>query len=467
MPFRDECGVFGISPATEASRQTYLGLYALQHRGQEAAGICSRQDGKLFLHKDQGYVADIFDEATLDSLPGDAAIGHTRYSTTGGNVASAAHPFLIHGRFGQVALCHNGNLTNTERLRDQLIADGHTFTSPSDSEVILALINRAQADTLEGAVLEALRRIEGAFSLLILTEDALMATRDPHGFRPLAMGSLGTGVVFASETCAFDLVGASYQRDVEPGELVICRQDGCRSEFPRPKVAGKPCVFEHVYFARPDSLVYGRTVAATRRAMGRLLAQRHAVEADMVVPVPDSGVAAALGYAEASGIPFEFGMIRNHYVGRTFIEPKQNIRSFGVKVKLNPVRSLVAGKRVVLVDDSIVRGTTSKKIVQMVREAGAKEVHLRISSPPTTHSCFYGIDTPTREQLIASHNTTEQIRAFVDADSLGYLTLEDLQQAVADDQKGQGFCYACFTGEYPVDPETAKVVAPGVVPFEA
>ncbi|HET8900483.1 MAG TPA: amidophosphoribosyltransferase [Holophagaceae bacterium] len=466
MPFRDECGVFGISPATEASRQTYLGLYALQHRGQEAAGICSRDKGQLVLHKDQGYVADIFDEATLDSLPGDAAIGHTRYSTTGGNVASAAHPFLIHGRFGQVSLCHNGNLTNTERLRAKLIEAGHTFTSPSDSEVILALINRAEADTLEGAVLEALRQIEGAFSLLILTEDALMATRDPHGFRPLAMGSLGSGVVFASETCAFDLVGAEYTRDVEPGELVICRAGVCASEFPRPKVQAKPCVFEHVYFARPDSLVYGLTVAATRRAMGRLLAQRHPVEADMIVPVPDSGVAAALGYAEESGIPFEFGMIRNHYVGRTFIEPKQNIRSFGVKVKLNPIRSLVAGKRVVLVDDSIVRGTTSKKIVQMVREAGAKEVHLRISSPPTTHSCFYGIDTPSREQLIASSRDNEAIRAFVDADSLGYLTLEDLQEAVSDGKKGQGFCYACFTGEYAVDPEGVKLAAPGLAPFE-
>lgn len=467
MPFRDECGVFGISPALEASRQTYLGLYALQHRGQEAAGICSRHEGDLHLHKDQGYVADIFGETILDSLPGDAAIGHTRYSTTGGNVASAAHPFLIHGRFGQVALCHNGNLTNTERLRTKLIEEGHTFTSPSDSEVILALINRSQADSVEGAVVDALRQIEGAFSLLILTEDALMATRDPHGFRPLAMGALGEGVVFASETCAFDLVGAEYTRDVEPGELVVCRKGGCSSEFPRPKVQGKPCVFEHVYFARPDSLVYGRTVAATRRAMGRLLAKRHAVEADMVVPVPDSGVAAALGYAEESGIPFEFGMIRNHYVGRTFIEPKQSIRSFGVKVKLNPIRSLVKGKRVVLVDDSIVRGTTSKKIVQMMKDAGAKEVHLRISSPPTTHSCFYGIDTPSREQLIASGNTTEAIRAFVGADSLGYLTLDDLQEAVQDDLKGEGFCYACFTGEYPVEPETAKVAAPGLAPFLA
>ncbi|HJU83485.1 MAG TPA: amidophosphoribosyltransferase [Holophagaceae bacterium] len=469
MPFRDECGVFGISPALEASRQTYLGLYALQHRGQEAAGICSRskEDGgmALHLHKDQGYVADIFDEATLDSLPGDAAIGHTRYSTTGGNVASAAHPFMIHGRFGQLALCHNGNLTNTGKLREKLLAQGHAFTSPSDSEVILALINRAEADTLEGAVVEALRQCEGAFSLLILTEDQLMAARDPHGFRPLAMGRLGEGIVFSSETCAFDLVGAEYVRDVEPGELVMCGQAGCRSVFPLPRVQGRPCVFEHVYFARPDSLVFTKSVMHTRREMGRALARRHPVAADIVVPVPDSGVAAALGYAEESGIPFEFGMIRNHYVGRTFIEPKQSIRSFGVKVKLNPVRSLVAGKRVVLVDDSIVRGTTSKKIVQMMRSAGAKEVHLRISAPPTTHSCFYGIDTPTREQLIASHQSVEQIRAFVEADSLGYLSLEDLQAAVGDELKGGGFCYACFTGEYPVDAEGARPLAPGITPF--
>ena len=458
MPFRDECGVFGISPQLEASRQTYLGLYALQHRGQEAAGICSRDDGQLHLHKALGYVADIFDETTLDSLPGDAAIGHTRYSTTGGNVASAAHPFLIHGRFGQVALCHNGNLTNTDTLRRRLISEGHTFTSPSDSEVILALINRATAPTLEEAVVQALRETEGAFSLLILTEDAIMAARDPHGFRPLALGFMpqegGTkAIVFASETCAFDLVGAVYERDVQPGELVVSRNGELRSHFPLPKVSPKPCVFEHVYFARPDSKVFERSVMATRREMGRILARHHAVEADLVVPVPDSGVSAALGYSEASGIPFEFGMIRNHYVGRTFIEPKQSIRSFGVKVKLNPVRELLMGKRVILVDDSIVRGTTSRKIVQMVREAGATEVHLRISSPPTTHSCFYGIDTPTREQLIASHNTVEEIRQYVGADSLGYLSLEDLETAVQDGDGGQGFCYACFTGNYSVPPE--------------
>lgn len=457
MPFRDECGVFGICQQVEASRQTYLGLYALQHRGQEAAGICSGDETGLHLHKALGYVADVFSEAVLDALPGDTAIGHTRYSTTGGNVASAAHPFLIHGRFGQVALCHNGNLTNTETLRAQLIAEGHTFTSPSDSEVLLALINRAQAATLEEAVVAALREAQGAFSLLILTEHALIAARDPHGFRPLAMGQMGATTVFSSETCAFDLVGATYVRDVAPGEMVVVprRGTGLHSQFPLPQVQAKPCVFEHVYFARPDSLVYGKSVMVARREMGRRLALRHPVEADLVVPVPDSGVSAALGYSEQSGIPFDFGIIRNHYVGRTFIEPKQTIRSFGVKVKLNPVRHLLEGKRVVLVDDSIVRGTTSKKIVQMVREAGAKEVHMRIACPPTTHSCFYGIDTPKREQLIASYMSLAEITAFVEADTLGYLDLKDLEGCMGDDgpEAGSGFCYACFTGNYAVAPE--------------
>ena len=453
MPFKDECGVFGICLQAEASRQTYLGLYALQHRGQEAAGICSGDAEGLHLHKAQGYVADVFTEAALDALPGDAAIGHTRYSTTGGNVASAAHPFLIHGRFGQVALCHNGNLTNTEELRARLIADGHTFTSPSDSEVLLALINRAPADTLEEAVVSALREARGAFSLLILTTESLIATRDPHGFRPLAMGAMGATRVFSSETCAFDLVGATYERDVAPGEMVVVdrRSGGVRSRMPLPPAQPTPCVFEHIYFARPDSLVFGRSVMVARREMGRRLALRHPVPADLVVPVPDSGVSAALGYSEQSGIPFDFGIIRNHYVGRTFIEPRQSIRSFGVKVKLNAVRHLLAGQRVVLVDDSIVRGTTSRKIVQMVREAGAAEVHLRIACPPTAHSCHYGIDTPRRQHLIASHMPVAEIAAFVEADSLGYLAMEDLYASVEDD--GRGHCYACFTGQYPVPPE--------------
>jgi amidophosphoribosyltransferase len=451
MAFKDECGVFGIWPAPEASRETYLGLYALQHRGQEAAGICSRAEGRLTLHKGMGHVADIFTEAILDQLPGDGAIGHTRYSTTGGNVASAVHPFLVEGRFGQLALCHNGNLTNTEVLRSRLIQSGQIFGGPSDSEVILALINRATATTLEGAVVEALAQVEGAYSILLITETQLLAMRDPHGFRPLSLGRLGEAAVLSSETCAFDLLGADYVREVAPGEVLIVDREGTRSLFPHPPTRPKPCVFEHVYFSRPDSLVYGLSVMATRREMGRLLARRHGVEADLVVPVPDSGVSAALGYAEQSGIPFEFGLIRNHYVGRTFIEPKQSIRSFGVKIKLNPVRELLKGKRVVLVDDSLVRGTTSRKIVQMVLAAGAAEVHVRISSPPTTHSCFYGIDTPSREHLLAASRDAEQIREFIGAHSIGYLTLEDLQASMQDGD-GQGFCYACFTGDYPVAP---------------
>lgn len=452
MPFKDECGVFGIFPQPEASRQTYLGLYALQHRGQEAAGICTREGRAMHLFKGQGYVADVFSESTLDDLKGDAAIGHTRYSTTGGNVASAAQPFMGRGRFGQVAMCHNGNLTNTESLRSQLIARGHVFTSPSDSEVILALINSAGADNLEEAVTEALKQVKGAFSLLVLSEDRFIAIRDPYGFRPLALGRLGESWVVSSETNAFDLVNADYVREVEPGEMLVMSVGELRSTFPMPKVVAKPCVFEHVYFARPDSFVFSRSVMTTRREMGRRLARRFPVEADLVVPVPDSGVHAALGYSEASGTPFEFGLIRNHYVGRTFIEPKQQIRSFGVKVKLNPVREILKGKRVVLVDDSIVRGTTSRKILEMIRHAGAKEVHLRISSPPTTHSCFYGIDTPTRDQLIAAQKSIDEIRDFLGADSLGYLTLEDLQASVQDPD-GSGFCYACFNGAYPVPPE--------------
>ena len=451
MGFKDECGVFGIWPHADASRQTYLGLYALQHRGQEAAGICTRDHGKLHLHKAQGYVADVFNQELLDRLTGDAAIGHTRYSTTGGNVPAAAQPFLVQGRFGYVALCHNGNLTNTDFLRKRLIEQGQVFTGPSDSEVILALINRTCAATLEAAVAEALRQVEGAFSLLILSETQIMAARDPHGFRPLSMAKLGETTIFASETCAFDLLGAEYDREIQPGELVILDENGLRSRFPVSGVQPSPCVFEHVYFARPDSFVFSRSVMKVRQEMGRLLAKRFPADVDLVAPVPDSGVSAALGYAEACGVPFQFGLVRNHYVGRTFIEPRQSIRSFGVKVKLNPVRELLRGKRVVLVDDSIVRGTTSRKIVQIVKEAGATEVHLRISSPPTTHSCFYGIDTPSREHLIAAKHSVEEIREFLGADSLAFLTEEDLHTAM-EDAGGCGFCYACFNGAYPVLP---------------
>lgn len=456
MPFKDECGVFGISSQPEAARQTYLGLYALQHRGQEAAGICVREGNVIRMHKAQGYVADVFSEQILDSLSGDTAIGHTRYSTHGSNASPDNQPFMVYGRFGPLALCHNGNIINTESLRSRLLKEGHTFNSMSDSEVILALINTSKADTLGGAVEEALRQVRGAFSLLILSETHLIAVRDPYGLRPLSVARLGESsmlgepsVIFASESCAFDLLGAEFMRDVEAGEMLMQSPDGLHSSFPWEKRCNKPCVFEHVYFARPDSLVFGHNVMATRRNMGRQLALQHPVKADIVVPVPDSGVHAALGYAEQSGIRFEFGMIRNHYVGRTFIEPKQSIRSFGVKVKLNPVRELLKDKRVVLIDDSIVRGTTSKKIVGMVKAAGASEVHVRISSPPTTHSCFYGIDTPTKAHLIASSRSVEEIREFIGADSLDFLNIEGLHRAM-EDESGHGFCYACFNGEYPV-----------------
>lgn len=454
MPFRDECGIFGIAQHQEAANFTYLGLYALQHRGQEAAGICSSLQGKLTLHKAQGYVADVFDEHIINSLKGTLAIGHTRYSTTGGNVVEGAQPFLRDTRWGRVALCHNGNLTNTESLRSSLIASGESFGSSSDTEVMLALIARSAAATLKEAIVDALRRAQGAFSILILHDEILYAARDPYGFRPLVLGQEKDAYVLSSESCAFDLISARYLREVEPGELLVICSSGVQSEFPWVKQAAHPCVFEHVYFSRPDSFVNSRSVMKNRRKMGQLLAKRHPVEADIVIPVPDSGVPAALGFAEAMHIPLDFGLIRNHYVGRTFIEPKQSIRSFGVRIKLNPIRHLIEGRRVVLVDDSIVRGTTSKKIVDMVRQCGAKEVHFRVSSPPTTHSCFYGIDTPSPEHLIASQMTLGDINTFIGSDSLGYLTLEDLSEAVGDPSPGKGFCYACFTGDYPVAPVT-------------
>ncbi|HCG37011.1 MAG: amidophosphoribosyltransferase [Holophagaceae bacterium] len=452
MGFKDECGVFGITQHSEAANLTYLGLYALQHRGQEAAGICATDGTTLRLYKDQGYVADIFHEDNLKLLTGKQAIGHTRYSTTGGNIKESAQPFIREGRFGRVALCHNGNLTNAEQLRTRLLAEGITFQSPSDSEVLLALIQLSKSVSLSGAIVEALKQVEGAYSLLIMDQENLFAIRDPHGFRPLVLGKLGPSFIFSSESCAFDLIAATYDREVDPGELIQIHQGVLQNSFPFEKRDAKPCVFEHVYFSRPDSFVFGQSVMKARREMGRLLAQRHPVNADLVIPVPDSGVPAALGFAETSGIAMDFGLIRNHYVGRTFIEPKQSIRSFGVRIKLNPVRHLIEDKRVVLIDDSIVRGTTSKKIVEMVRQAGAREVHFRVSSPPTTHSCFYGIDTPSRENLIASHMNNEAMNQFIGSDTLAFLTLKDLSQAVQDQAEGMGYCYACFNGDYAVPP---------------
>jgi amidophosphoribosyltransferase len=453
--FREECGVIAVYGHPEAATLAYLGLYALQHRGQESAGICTSAGGRVHCRKAMGHVADIFTSATLAELPGDKAIGHTRYSTAGDTVLLNAQPFSVACNKGQVAVAHNGNITNAAELRRDLERGGSIFQATSDTEVILHLVARSSERTLEGALRDALLQLEGAFSLVFLAEDRVIVARDPHGFRPLAVGEMeisggGKCYVAASETCAFDLIGAVYLHDVEPGEMLIVGADGVTRERYTPERNRAQCVFEHVYFARPDSIVFGRAVQESRENLGRLLAREHPVDADLVAPVPDSGVAAALGYSSESGIPFRHALIRNHYVGRTFIEPSQAIRDFGVKLKLNPVRSLLQGKRVVLVDDSIVRGTTSRKIVRMVRQAGAREVHLRVSCPPTVSPCFYGVDTPTRRELIGSSHNVEEIRRFVEADSLGYLSIESLRKAVADDRRHE-YCYACYTGDYPTD----------------
>jgi amidophosphoribosyltransferase len=455
IPFdklREECGVFALYGHPEASNLVYLGLYALQHRGQESAGIASSDGRKIHCTKQMGHVAEIFTPDVLNQLPGSLSIGHTRYSTAGDTAIRNAQPLSVACSKGQVAVAHNGNLTNAIELRRELEDDGSIFQSTSDTEVVLHLVARSRERTLAGALRDALLQIEGAFSLVFLAQDRIIVARDPHGFRPLAMGRLdmpdGTSaVVFASETCAFDLINATYTGEVAPGEMVIVGPEGITREFYTTPEPAAHCVFEHVYFARPDSLVFGKPVAESRERMGRLLAQEHPVDADVIVPVPDSGVAAAIGYAAESGIPYKQALIRNHYVGRTFIEPSQAIRDFGVKLKLNPVRHLLEGKRVILVDDSIVRGTTSRKIVRMVRSAGAKEVHLRISCPPTISPCYYGVDTPSREELIAANNNLQQIQDFVEADSLAYLSLGSLNHAVKD--KANKFCYACYTGKYP------------------
>ena len=445
--FRDECGVFGIYGHPEASRLTYLGLYQLQHRGQESCGIVSSDGELLRSERAMGLVSEVFDEERLNKLPGTSAIGHTRYSTAGEVSIREAQPFLVACQHGQVAVCHNGNLPFASEARKKLEREGAIFSSTSDTEVVLHGIARSNAASVAEAVPEVLSGAEGAFSMLFLTPDSLIAARDPRGFRPLALGRLGDAWVVASETCAFDLIDAEYVRDVEPGEVVVITADGLRSSFPFPRRDHAFCVFEHVYFARPDSLIYGRSVNQSRHKMGRRLAMEQPADADIIVPVPDSGVPASVGYAAQSGLPFRFGLVRNHYVGRTFIEPKQSIRSFGVRLKLNPVRDLLNGKRVVLVDDSIVRGTTSKKIVRLVREAGASEVHLRISCPPTVSPCYYGVDTPNKSDLIAAQMSVEEIREFVEADSLGYLSLEGMIEATGLARSSS--CVACWTGNYP------------------
>ncbi|MGH9915909.1 MAG: amidophosphoribosyltransferase, partial [Pyrinomonadaceae bacterium] len=405
--FREECGVFGIYNHPEAARLTYLGLYALQHRGQESCGIVSSDGNGLRLERAMGLVSDVFDEARLNNLPGAAAIGHVRYSTSGEVSIREAQPFMVACQHGQIAICHNGNLPFAMERRRELERAGAIFSSTSDTEIVLHGIARSQEPNIASAIPEVLLENEGAYSMLFLTPGSLIAVRDPYGFRPLAIGRLGESWVFASETCAFDLIDARYVRDVEPGEMIIIDQDGMHSSHPFPVKRHSLCMFEHVYFSRPDSLIFGRSVNESRHKLGKKLAIEHPVEADIVVPVPDSGVAAAIGYAAQSKISYRHGLVRNHYIGRTFIEPKQSIRSFGVRIKLNAVRDLISGRRVVLIDDSIVRGTTSKKIVRMVREAGAREVHVRISCPPTISPCYYGVDTPDKGDLVAAQMPVE------------------------------------------------------------
>jgi amidophosphoribosyltransferase len=465
---REECGVAALYGHPEASKLAYLSLYALQHRGQESAGIAASDGEKLQLHKAMGLVSDIFDADALSRLPGSLAIGHTRYSTTGDSALLNAQPIMVECNKGKIALAHNGNITNALEIRAQLEQAGSIFQTTSDTEVIVHLIARSREQTLADAMADSLRRLEGAFSLVMLTPDRVFAARDPRGFRPLVMGRIpgqaahrADSIVFASETCAFDLIGANYEREVKPGELVIVGQEGVHSRFYASQQPQSSCIFEHVYFSRPDSMVFGRAVQETRDAMGRQLALESPVEADIVVPVPDSGVTAAMGFSHESGIPLQFGLIRNHYVGRTFIEPEQRVRDFGVKLKLNPVRKVLEGKKVVLIDDSIVRGTTSKKIVRMVRDAGAKEVHMRISCPPTISPCYYGVDTPSKNQLIAANKSVDEIREYIGADSLAYLSLEGLRKAAGEGDE-KVYCTGCYTGKYPTHIVDVEDITPAL-----
>lgn len=445
--FHEECGIFGIYGHDEASTLTQLGLFALQHRGQEACGIVSSDGAELHQFRSQGLVADVLVEDELRKLVGSSAIGHTRYSTTGKNTIKEVQPFAVTCQHGQIAVCHNGNLPFAGETRKELEQNGAIFSSTSDTETILHSVARTHAENAIEAVRAVLKETEGAFSLLFLTPKALIAVRDSRGFRPLVLGKLKDAWCVASETCAFDLIDAEYVREIKAGEMLVIDEHGLHSGFPLGEKPLSVCTFEHVYFSRPDSIIFGRSVNESRHKMGKQLAIEHPVEADLIVPVPDSGVAAAVGYARQSGINFRHAIIRNHYVGRTFIEPSQSIRSFGVRLKLNPVKDLINGKRIVLIDDSIVRGTTSKKIVQMVREAGAKEVHMRISCPPTISPCYYGVDTPRRRELIAAQMSVEEVCKYVEADSLGYLSLEGMLEAIGIDKDST--CTACWNGKYP------------------
>ena len=466
--FRDQCGVFAIYGHSESANITYLGLHALQHRGQESAGIVTSDGEQLYAHRSMGLVQDCFSAEQLQKLPGRMAIGHVRYSTAGGSHLRNAQPFAVDYAKGSLAVCHNGNLTNADELRAELENAGSIFSSTSDTEVLVHLVARSKEIAFEDRVVDALSRVQGAYSLLFLSDQTIIAARDPRGIRPLCLGILPSrkdAHVIASEPIAFDLIGAEYVRDVEPGEMLVIDGTGMKSVRLPAQEAPKQCIFEYVYFARPDSTLATRSVYEVRKELGRTLAREHPIDADVVIPVPDSGVPAAIGYAGERKVPFEMGLIRSHYVGRTFIEPQQSIRHFGVRLKLNPVASLLKGKRVVVIDDSIVRGTTSRKIVKMVRDAGAKEVHLRISSPPTQWPCYYGIDTPTRRELIASSHSVEEIARYVTADSLGYLSLEGMVNAVsnaggpnATPMPATNFCHACFSGQYaiPFSPTTRR-----------
>jgi amidophosphoribosyltransferase len=452
----EECGVVGVYGHPEAANLVYLGLYALQHRGQESAGIAASTHSKMRLEVGMGLVADIFDPTRILKLPGPIAIGHNRYSTAGKSELVNAQPCMINYSAGSLALAHNGNLVNAESIREELGVQGAIFQSTNDSEVVVHLMAQSKADSFVDRAADALRQVQGAYSLVLMTETELVAARDPHGFRPLCLGKLDGAYIVASETCVMDLIEAEFIREVEPGEVILINDKGIQSFFPFKKVDPKHCVFEHIYFARPDSFIFGEHVYTVRKDMGRAMAQESPADVDIVIPVPDSGVVSAMGFAEQSGLPFEMGLIRNHYVGRTFIEPQSQIRHFGVKLKLNPVKSMIAGKRIAVIDDSIVRGTTSRKIVKMLRDAGAKEVHLRISAPPILHSCFYGIDTPNKEELIAHKHNLEETCKYLAADSLAYLSLEKMLTVLENGKKK--FCSACFDGNYPVPIPDQKAV---------
>ena len=447
--FHDECGVVGVYGHPDAANLVYLGLYALQHRGQESAGIAASSNGKMHLEVGMGLVADVFSDVRLKKLPGNIAVGHNRYSTTGVSRVKNAQPCLIEYSGGTMAMGHNGNLVNASEIRKELGVAGAIFQSTNDSEVIVHLMAQSRRNSFVDRAVAALSQVKGAYSIVLMSENELVAARDPQGFRPLCLGKLDGAYIVASESCVMDLVEAEFIREIEPGELILINQFGVKSFHPFQKASTKQCVFEHIYFSRPDSYLFGHSVYSTRKLMGKALAREKPVEADVVVPVPDSGVISAMGYSEETKIPFQMGLIRNHYVGRTFIEPQSQIRNFGVKIKLNAVKPVIEGKRVIIIDDSIVRGTTSKKIVRMLREVGAREVHVRISSPPTTHSCFYGIDTPTKGELIASNMDIDQTCEYLGADSLHYMSLEKMLE-IFGEQKDD-FCAACFDGRYPVD----------------